>query len=76
MYLPLFILHVGNLSTDKIIVIALIEYLTSEDVGQPLGKSLAWPARWLVDGTVGQKKPSKSDSQVTKTNGGKWNKLL
>ncbi|KIN06379.1 hypothetical protein OIDMADRAFT_155471 [Oidiodendron maius Zn] len=58
------------------IFIALVEYLTSDDVGQPLGKSLAWPASRLVPGTIGQRMSSKNDSGVTKSNGGKGSKLL
>lgn len=38
------------------IFIALVEYLTSEDAGKPLGGRFAWPVGWLVDGEAGKEK--------------------
>jgi dihydroceramidase len=35
------------------IVIALVEYLTSEEAGQPLGKNFAWPVGKLVNCSAG-----------------------
>ena len=69
-----FTLGTETSNTDKSIVVTLAEHLTSKDVSQPLGRGLtwpAWPARWLVGGTVGHKSPSKNDSRVAKSNGGK-----
>ncbi len=37
------------------IVIALVEYLTSEDAGNPLGGRFAWPVDVLVNGQAGKK---------------------
>jgi len=31
------------------VFIALVEYLTSEEAGEPLGRSFAWPVGMLVD---------------------------
>jgi dihydroceramidase len=36
------------------IFIALVEYLTSEDAGKPLGGRFAFPAAWIVDGEAGK----------------------
>ncbi|PBP15506.1 alkaline phytoceramidase [Diplocarpon rosae] len=36
-------------------VIALVEYLTSEDAGQPLGSRFAWPVNVLVNCQAGTK---------------------
>lgn len=58
-----------TLDADRKIVIALVEYLTSEDVGQPLGSRLAWPARWVVNESVAQRKSSKNDAGVPLRNG-------
>ena len=33
-----------------IIVIALVEYLTSEEAGQPLGSRFAWPVGYIITG--------------------------
>jgi dihydroceramidase len=38
------------------IFIALVEYLTSEDAGKPLGGRFAFPVAWLVDGEAGREK--------------------
>jgi dihydroceramidase len=38
------------------IFIALVEYLTSEDAGKPLGGRFAFPVGWLVDGEAGKEK--------------------
>ena len=35
------------------IFIALVEYLTSEDAGEPLGKSFAWPVGAIVNCSAG-----------------------
>ncbi|KAL3424080.1 alkaline phytoceramidase [Phlyctema vagabunda] len=35
------------------IFIALVEYLTSEEAGQPLGKRFAWPINGIVNGSAG-----------------------
>ena len=37
------------------IFIALVEYLTSEEAGQPLGKRFAWPVNSIVNGSAGRK---------------------
>ena len=37
------------------IFIALVEYLTSEEAGQPLGKNFAWPVGKLVNCSAGTK---------------------
>jgi len=37
------------------IFIALVEYLTSEDAGKPLGGRFAWPVGMLVNGHAGKK---------------------
>ena len=37
------------------IFIALVEYLTSEDAGKPLGGRFALPVAWIVDGRAGEK---------------------
>jgi len=37
------------------LVIALVEYLTSEEAGQPLGKSFAWPVGQIVNCSAGAK---------------------
>ncbi|KAL5331084.1 hypothetical protein ACEPPN_000613 [Leptodophora sp. 'Broadleaf-Isolate-01'] len=34
-------------------VIALVEYLTSDEAGQPLGGKFAWPVNLIVDGRAG-----------------------
>ena len=36
-------------------VIALVEYLTSEEAGQPLGKNFAWPVAQIVNCSAGSK---------------------
>ena len=41
--------------TDCTIVIALVEYLTSEEAGQPLGRRFAWPVNMIVNGQAGGK---------------------
>jgi dihydroceramidase len=38
------------------IFIALVEYLTSEEAGRPLGRNFAWPVGRLVDCSVGEAK--------------------
>lgn len=68
--------RVRSCNTNEILVIALVEYLTSEDVGQPLGRGLAWPARWLVDGSVLQKNLNKNDVGVAGLNKGKGKKTI
>jgi len=37
------------------VVIALVEYLTSEEAGQPLGSRFAWPVGLIVNGHAGKK---------------------
>jgi len=59
------------------IFIALVEYLTSEEAGQPLGGRFAWPVNLIVDGQAGKKAPltngnGKANGHAnggTKTNG-------
>ncbi|KAI9743953.1 MAG: hypothetical protein M1818_002687 [Claussenomyces sp. TS43310] len=34
------------------IFMALVEYLTSEEAGEPLGGRFAWPVPWIVDGSA------------------------
>jgi hypothetical protein len=58
-----------TLDADRKIVIALVEYLTCEDVGQPLGRRLAWPASWIVDDFVTPNKSSTNDGGVPMMNG-------
>lgn len=35
------------------IFMALVEYLTSDEAGQPLGGRFAWPVPWIVNGSAG-----------------------
>jgi dihydroceramidase len=37
-----------SLTANQNIVIALVEYLTSEEAGQPLGSRFAWPVGHLI----------------------------
>ncbi|RFU32316.1 hypothetical protein B7463_g4041, partial [Scytalidium lignicola] len=30
------------------VLIAVVEYVTSEEVGQPLGSNFAWPVGWII----------------------------
>jgi hypothetical protein len=69
-------LQIRASNTDNNIVIALVEYLTLEEVGQPLGKGLAWPGGWIVDDAVGWEKSSGDDTRVDKSNKSKEKKLL
>lgn len=50
------------------IVIVLAEYLTSEEVGEPLGKHLAWPAKLLIDGSEAENK-STQNNRLPQENG-------
>ncbi|CZT10101.1 related to YPC1-Alkaline Ceramidase [Rhynchosporium agropyri] len=43
------------------IFIALVEYLTSEEAGSPLGGKFAWPVKLIVDGTAGDVKQTHGD---------------
>lgn len=59
LYFPLWILlsnfsEILNVNVKP--VIALVEYLTSEEAGQPLGKSFAWPVGKIVNCSAGAKK--------------------
>jgi hypothetical protein len=47
-----------TLIANRTIVIALVEYLTSEEAGQPLGKSFAWPVGKIVNCSAGAEKTS------------------
>lgn len=43
-----------KVSTNKISVMALVEYLTSERAGQPLGDEFAWPLGKVVKSSAGK----------------------
>jgi dihydroceramidase len=47
------------------VVIALVEYLTSEEAGEPLGKSFAWPVGQIVNCHAGVK----TNGDTLKVNG-------
>jgi len=51
------------------IFIALVEYLTSEEAGQPLGRSFAWPVGLIIDGTAGTKSANGSAKMNGNANG-------
>jgi dihydroceramidase len=42
------------MSTNKSSVMALVEYLTSERAGQPLGDGFAWPLGMVVKSSAGK----------------------
>ncbi|PVH85176.1 alkaline phytoceramidase [Cadophora sp. DSE1049] len=44
------------------IFIALVEYLTSEEAGQPLGGRFAWPVNLIIDGKAGDTKLANGNS--------------
>lgn len=50
-------------------VIALVEYLTSEEAGQPLGSRFAWPVGYIITGRGSTMTAHESDSLVGKGNG-------
>lgn len=52
------------------IFIALVEYLTSEEAGQPLGNRFAWPIGYIVKGSAGTKTSGTAiNGKVTESNG-------
>lgn len=53
-----------TLNTNRRAVIALVEYLTSEEAGEPLGRGLAWPATWIVNGSVGLEKTAENEHET------------
>ncbi|CAG8949846.1 hypothetical protein HYFRA_00004173 [Hymenoscyphus fraxineus] len=46
----------------RTIVIALVEYLTSEEAGQPLGTRFAWPVGYIITGRGSETKDSGNES--------------
>jgi len=55
--------------TNNITVIALVEYLTSEEAGQPLGKSFAWPVGRIVNCSAGTKEKMNGSNGHAMENG-------
>lgn len=46
------------------IFIALVEYLTSEEAGMPLGRRFAWPVNSIVNGSAGKKAEMNGNGKV------------
>ncbi|KAI6711330.1 hypothetical protein JHW43_006160 [Diplocarpon mali] len=51
-------------SWKRNVVIALVEYLTSEDAGEPLGSRFAWPVNVLVNCQAGSKCSANIETNV------------
>ena len=51
------------------IVIALVEYLTSEEAGQELGKSFAWPVGLILNRPAADSVPVVAGKEKVKKNG-------
>ncbi|PBP19980.1 hypothetical protein BUE80_DR009213 [Diplocarpon rosae] len=54
-------------SWKRSVVIALVEYLTSEDAGQPLGSRFAWPVNVLVNCQAGSKQQTNVETNGVST---------
>jgi len=52
-----------------LLVIALVEYLTSEEAGQPLGNSFAWPVGSIVNCHAGKAEKLNGSNGSVKANG-------
>ncbi|KAH6714718.1 ceramidase [Leptodontidium sp. MPI-SDFR-AT-0119] len=61
------------------IFIALVEYLTSDEAGQPLGSKFAWPVNLIVDGRAGDARlmsvnsSDHADSKTRRNEQTSWN---
>lgn len=71
------LVHIGNMAlcgpSNSLTVIALVEYLTSDEAGQPLSGRFAWPACLIVNGSAGAKEPGNQYSSGSRLEKGKMN---